>query len=82
MVPFFPNFILKYQFRNDEKVKNVTCPVTVFHGTADEVLPYEASLKLKDIRPDLIEFFTLKGVSHRQTIFNHIVRNKIGELLN
>ena len=43
----FPvKLLLKYQFRNDLKIKKVTCPIHIFHGTEDQVVPYSESQQL------------------------------------
>jgi len=75
-VPFIPNFLLKYKLRNDENLMEVKCPITIFHGTADEVLPYDSSVKLKELRPE-IELVTLEGTHHRRTIFHSSVNSTI-----
>jgi hypothetical protein len=38
--------MLKYQFRTDLCIKQVSCPTHFFHGTKDTVVPYKSSLKL------------------------------------
>jgi len=38
--------LLRYQFRNDLKIKKVTCPIHIFHGTKDQVVPYTESQQL------------------------------------
>jgi uncharacterized protein len=46
-LPIIPyNFLLRYKMRTDLFIKQVRCPIHIFHGTADEVVPYEQSLKL------------------------------------
>ena len=74
---FIPNFLLKYKLRNDKNIMNVNCPITLFHGTADEVLPYDSSVKLKELRPNDIELFTLENTHHRRTIFHPTVKREI-----
>ena len=80
-LPFIPNFILKYPLRNDKNVMKIKCPITIFHGTADEVLPYDSSTKLKNLRPDHIRLVTLDNESHRRSIFHPIVNRTISDLL-
>lgn len=45
---FLPKFLLKYNFDTNEYLKKVTSPVIIFHGDKDEVIHYNASLKLKN----------------------------------
>lgn len=63
-----PDFILKYRLANKEHLKNVTAPVTIIHGTEDEVVTYSHSENLKEKFPE-IELITLNGVGHRNLIF-------------
>ena len=81
-LPFYPNFVLKYHFRNDLNIQKAKCPITIFHGTADEVLPHDSSVKLTDLLPEKIEFFSMPGVSHRKTIFQDQVKREMRKILN
>lgn len=67
---FLPDFLLKFNFRNDKWLPKVTCPITLVHGTDDNVIPYESSPFLKNLRPDNIELVTLQGEGHRGIIFD------------
>ncbi|WP_233702657.1 alpha/beta hydrolase [Hyunsoonleella flava] len=45
--PFLPvETLLKYKFPTYEFIKEVNCPITMFHGTSDQVIPYESAEKL------------------------------------
>ncbi|MCB1085062.1 MAG: alpha/beta fold hydrolase [Chlamydiia bacterium] len=48
--PYLPRFlvplILKYHFRTDQWIKKVDSPIHIFHGTEDELVPYDSSLRL------------------------------------
>lgn len=76
-MPIIPSLIVKYQFRNDNHISKSTCPVTLIHGTSDEVIPFESSKILQKIDPTRIQLMKLDGVSHRRTIFNDAVRKAI-----
>ncbi|KMU61447.1 Bem46 protein [Elizabethkingia anophelis] len=45
---FLPVFLLKYNFETYQYLKTVKSPVIIFHGNADEVINYNASLRLKN----------------------------------
>ncbi|MBK9419785.1 MAG: alpha/beta hydrolase [Flavobacteriales bacterium] len=54
-------WLLKYRFRNDVAIKRVKCPVYIFHGKRDPLVPYSSGLKLyaatpTDIHRELISF--------------------------
>jgi pimeloyl-ACP methyl ester carboxylesterase len=79
--PIIPDFLLKYQFKSFDFLKNVKMPITLFHGTRDNVIPYDSSEKLRALKPDLIELVTLNNESHRGAIFNPVFRNTLSDLL-
>lgn len=42
----FPRFILREDFNNVSALSNVDAPITILHGTADEVIPVDSSANL------------------------------------
>lgn len=45
--PFLPvDILLKYKFPTYKFIQNVNCPITIFHGTNDAVIPYNSAKKL------------------------------------
>jgi fermentation-respiration switch protein FrsA (DUF1100 family) len=51
--------LLRYAFRNDKAIRRITCPVYIFHGKRDPVVPYESALKLYALVP---------GTVHREMV--------------
>lgn len=48
--PIFPvKLLLKYNFPNNQHLLKVDCPVTIFHGTEDNVVPYTSGKKLLEL---------------------------------
>ncbi|MEO8069532.1 MAG: alpha/beta hydrolase [Flavobacteriales bacterium] len=43
--------LLRYPFRSDRAIPRVTCPVLIFHGQRDTVVPYASALKLYALVP-------------------------------
>jgi len=80
IAPFVPSFLMKYKMRTDQKIKKIDCPITLFHGTADELIPYEHSLFLKN-QQTKAELVSLQGVSHRGAIFSQLLRRTLGQKL-
>ncbi|HQV39712.1 MAG: alpha/beta hydrolase [Flavobacteriales bacterium] len=39
-------WLLKYRFRSDVAIKGVKCPVFIFHGKRDPLVPYSSALRL------------------------------------
>jgi hypothetical protein len=69
-IPLFPvGFFLKYQFKTNEFIKEVDCPIVIFHGTDDTVVPYKSGKKLaKLVSPDKLTFITISGGDHNNLV--------------
>ena len=79
--PFVPDFLIKYPLNNQSHLSRLNCPVTVFHGTDDEVIPYDASEDLKRMYPQKIELIKLPSTGHRGAIFHSAIRSTLGRYL-
>jgi len=62
--PFLPNFILKYTFETYTYIKDVKFPVYIFHGTIDNIIPYEIASKLKNYLKSTDKFITIPNGNH------------------
>lgn len=78
-----PSFLLKYDFKNDQKVKNIKSPVTFFHGDADETTSYEESKELFQlVEAQDKQFVEIpKGTHHNLKEFD-IYKNELKRILN
>ncbi len=74
------SILLKYKFRTNEYLKQINCPIYLLHGTEDELVPYESSVKLKDIGNN-IELTTIKGAMHSDLVDYPEFRDKIAQIL-
>jgi pimeloyl-ACP methyl ester carboxylesterase len=79
-VPVYPATLMKYSFPINEYLQKVKVPVTVFHGTSDEVIPYKQSTKLKNETPD-IDLITVPGGKHNNLYRFPGVIQKLDSLL-
>lgn len=81
--PIFPvKSLLKYEFPSNEFITKVECPITIFHGTNDTVVPYSSAEKLNTVAPeDKTAFITIKGGGHNNLVDFEIYRDKIDEVL-
>jgi alpha-beta hydrolase superfamily lysophospholipase len=68
--PMFPvSSLLNYKFPNFQHLENVKCPVTIFHGTEDIVVPFSSGKKLvSESNKDQIDFIPIKGGGHNNLI--------------
>lgn len=80
-LPFIPNFIVKYQLKNKDWIAQIEQPITLFHGTEDQVIPFNSSERLQAIKPQSIQLISLSGESHRGALFNPIFKRQLAEIL-
>lgn len=79
-IRIIPDFLVKYPLNNQKYLKDVTCPITLFHGTLDEVIPYESSVTLARINPSA-KLISLDGTNHRGSIFSDLFRQTLSQIL-
>lgn len=68
--PFLPvETLLKYKFPTYKFIKEVSCPITMFHGLNDQVIPYESAEKLYKSSPNkYTSFITIEAANHNNII--------------
>lgn len=44
-----PSWAIKYHLPTDQYLEKTKCPITIFHGTKDKVIPVEATIKLQSV---------------------------------
>jgi uncharacterized protein len=63
--PILPiRWLIDVDFNNGESLKKVHATVTIFHGTADETVPYGNAAKLKAALKSTDQFITIEGGRH------------------
>ncbi|SEK57557.1 hypothetical protein SAMN04487910_0859 [Aquimarina amphilecti] len=61
--------ILKFKFPSNRFIEKVKCPITIYHGTDDGVVPYASGKKLfKSILTPKKRMITIEGGSHNDLI--------------
>lgn len=85
-LPFLPvKFLLKYRFLSDIYIRQVKCPIHIFHGTLDLIVPYPLALKLFTIAKDsgrAVSMTTIKGGRHSNLKKYRQFKAKLVEFLN
>lgn len=66
VMPIFPQkFLLRFNFKNYESLKGAKCPIYIFQGTDDNIVPFESAQKLYDsLDPKQAKLFVIKGGDH------------------
>jgi fermentation-respiration switch protein FrsA (DUF1100 family) len=68
--PFLPvKYLLKYRFLSNNYIEAVSCPVVIFHGTKDNIVPYASGKNLSDlVAEDRLTFVSIEGGEHNDLI--------------
>lgn len=61
--PFVPQKMVRFKLSNNEYIQNTAYPVHIFHGTKDEIIPYEHGKKLSSLDPN-ITLHTINDANH------------------
>lgn len=79
-VSFIPNFLVKYKFDSNKHLERVACPVHIFHGEVDQVIPVQNSRQLKNNHPT-IHLTTLPNIGHNDIPVDETYQKKLSNLL-
>lgn len=80
--PVFPDFLIKYPLRNSYWMPKIKMPVTVFHGTEDELIPFEAAEEIQTLNRQLTTLIPLEGVSHRGALFSDQFQQNLKKIIS
>lgn len=78
---YLPASLLKYKFKTIDFLKQVKVPVTIFHGTIDELIPISNAQRLSDEVPT-VDFIPVPDCLHNDIPFTKIYQDKMASLLN
>lgn len=81
-LPVYPvNKILKYHLPTHTYISIVNAPVTIFHGTSDNVIPYSNAEKLKPLLKPGDEFIAIPDGEHNNLSESPVYKTKMDSLL-
>jgi uncharacterized protein len=81
-VPLLPHrWLLRYHLTTDQWLNQARCPVHIFHGTDDEIVPYESGQKLAKLLKPGDTFTTLPGGTHHNLGQYHAYQRHLAQLL-
>ena len=63
----FPLFLVRLKLDNLATIQRVRCPVLVFHGTADRLVPMDMGRRVAEAAPGPKEFVMIEGAGHNET---------------
>ncbi|HEX9217440.1 MAG TPA: alpha/beta hydrolase [Gemmatimonadales bacterium] len=75
----FPSFLVRLQLDNIGRVRRIHCPLLVFHGTADKLVPITMGRDVAAAAGGPVEFTMIDGAGHNDTydMGGTAYRNKI-----
>ena len=65
---WLPDFLLKYRLNTASRIADVDCPIDIYHGTADELIPFGMAEELIRLAPKQAVLNPLEGVGHRGAV--------------
>jgi len=60
--------LLKYHFPTYQFLPKVSCPITIIHGTDDNVVPYTSGKKLSELNIKNLDFITVEAAGHNNLV--------------
>ena len=74
--------LLKYDFPSYKYVQDVICPISIFHGTDDGVIPYASGIKLFNSmeQKDKV-FFTIENGEHNNLVEFEAYHSQLQKIL-
>jgi alpha-beta hydrolase superfamily lysophospholipase len=79
---FSLNFLLKYKLPTYQYIKNTSCPILMFHGTDDKVIPFNSAEKLFSSSPtSRTTFVRIEGGRHNNLIDFERYHSEINKVL-
>jgi fermentation-respiration switch protein FrsA (DUF1100 family) len=78
-----PSFLVRLKLDNLATIKRVHCPVLVFHGTADRLVPMDMGRRVAEAAPGPVEFVMIEGAGHNETyeVGGKVYREKVARFV-
>lgn len=80
--PMYPvKKLLRYKFPTNEYISGLSIPITIFHGTKDELIPYSQAEKLKKGKPSAT-LIPVEGGKHNDLYKHTSYLNALRDILH
>ena len=80
--PICPTFLLKYKLESNKYISACNMPIVLFHGREDNLIDYEASLRLRILLKSTDELILLDGQGHNGMTDNVDYKRELKRILN
>ena len=74
------SWLSKYHFPSNQYIKKIESPVTLFHGTKDEVIPYKQAVRLAKENPGVV-LVTIEGGRHNNLNDSPVFQQQLNSIL-
>jgi uncharacterized protein len=81
-IPFIPEFLLRYKLETNSYLLDCNMPIVIFHGTNDEEIYYNSSIKLQKSFKSGDTLITLNGLGHNGMTYDPDYTIEIKKILN
>lgn len=78
---FIPNFLVSFKLETYKYIQECKCPIYIFHGNNDTLIPLQHSLDLKEFFKTGDQLFILNGVEHDNINQSEEYNNLLGNIL-
>jgi fermentation-respiration switch protein FrsA (DUF1100 family) len=79
--PYLPMFLLRYPMHSDQRINAVRCPVYLFHGTLDGLIPFESSERLAALISAPHKVILVEGAGHPDIPAFPIYQEQLAQIL-
>ncbi|MBK8398849.1 MAG: alpha/beta hydrolase [Leptospiraceae bacterium] len=79
--PFLMPFMIKYKLDSENYIKDVRCPIYIFHGTEDTVIPLEYAKMLEPKIKSDYKFFIISNAGHNDVSETKEYFNELTKIL-
>jgi uncharacterized protein len=76
------NWMLRFHFPSYQYIPLIKAPITIFHGTEDELISYKNASKLKPLLKPIDEFVTIPNAGHNDILKYPLYTEKLDSLLS
>jgi len=74
------SWMSKFHFPSNQYIKKIESPVTLFHGTKDEVIPYKQAVRLAKENPG-VQLVTIEGGRHNNLNDSPVFQQQLNSIL-
>jgi uncharacterized protein len=79
--PYLPMFLLRYPMHSDQRISAVRCPVYLFHGKLDGLIPFDSSERLAALISAPHQVILVEGAGHPDIPAFPIYHEQLAQIL-